>query len=121
MEKILVVNNDIDTMTLIKELLERRAYSVKYTGSGDESLLIAKSFNPDLLLIDILHKNIIPDFKSHPETASIPILMMTGYTWCNDDINKTKADHLIEKPFLMEELEEKIEQSIKIGVQVNEV
>ena len=49
MEKILVVNNDIDTMTLIKDLLEKKAYKVKYTSSREESLHIAKNLSLILL------------------------------------------------------------------------
>ena len=113
MEKILVVNNDIDTMTLIKDLLEKKSYKVKYTSNGEESLHIAKKFVPDLVLVDVLQKDVIPNLKRQPETSQIPIVLMTGYTWSNDTINNVEADDLIEKPFLMEHLQQKIQQNIK--------
>lgn len=107
-----MVNNDMDTMTLIKDLLEKKSYKVKYTSNGEESLHIAKKFVPDLVLVDVLQKDVIPDLKRHPETSQIPILLMTGYTWSNDIINNVEADDLIEKPFLMEHLQQKIQQNI---------
>jgi DNA-binding response OmpR family regulator len=117
MEKILVINNDMDTMTLLKELLEKKSYSVKYTSSGEDGMHLAEKFNPDLVLVDVLQKDCITGLKTHPATALIPILMMTGYTWNNEQGNETGADEVIEKPFYIDQLEEKIQSTLTRRVQ----
>ena len=44
MKKILVVNNDFDTMSLLKNWLEKKTYKVKYTSSQEEVPEIIKNF-----------------------------------------------------------------------------
>ena len=44
MAKILVVNNDIDMMSLLKKWLQRKNYEVKYTSNGEDATHIAKDF-----------------------------------------------------------------------------
>ena len=46
MKKILVVNNDFDTMSLLKSWLEKKTYKVKYTGNQKEVPKIIKEFRP---------------------------------------------------------------------------
>ncbi|MEO6730263.1 MAG: response regulator [Ferruginibacter sp.] len=113
MEKILVVNNDFDTMSLLKNLLEKRAYKVKYTSKGDEVIAMAQNFEPDLVLIDVLQKKFIADLKTHPATSYIPVIMMTGYTWNYDKLKDVEADDVIEKPFLLDQLQKKIQWTLK--------
>ena len=111
MEKILVINNDLDTMTLLKDLLEKKSYQVKYTSSGEDSIQIAKKFEPDLVLVDVLQKNCIGKLKTNPSTAYIPVILMTGYSW-NEKTNEVDADEIIEKPFFLDQLQQKIQLTI---------
>ncbi|MEP7142897.1 MAG: response regulator [Ferruginibacter sp.] len=111
MEKILVINNDFDTMSLLKDLLEKKAYQVTYTSSGEESIQIAKKFEPDVVLVDVLQKNCIEELRTHPATAYIPIILMTGYSW-NEKTNEVAADEIIEKPFFLEQLQQKIQLTL---------
>lgn len=111
MKKILVINNDFDTMSLLKSWLEKKAYHVKYTGSEDEVPLIMKEFTPELLIIDVLQKDVIENLKSDEKTASVPILLMTGYTLKTKN-NFLPGDDIIEKPFNLPLLEKKIQNLI---------
>lgn len=112
MEKILVVNNDFDTMTLLKNLLEKRSYKVKFTSKGEDVVPIAKKFAPDVVLIDVLQKAFIADLKTHPATSYIPVIMMTGYTWNNDVHKDLPVDDVIEKPFMLDQLQKKIQRTL---------
>ncbi|MEO5891426.1 MAG: response regulator [Ferruginibacter sp.] len=111
MDRILVINNDFDTMTLLKDLLEKQSYQVKYTSSGDESLQVAKAFAPDLLLVDVLQQNCIEDLKKNSSTADIPIILMTGYS-SNDKAIEADVEAIIEKPFLLKQLQEIIQGAL---------
>ena len=117
MKKILVVNNDVDTMSLLKSWLEKKSYTVKYTGNPDEAVKIAKEFFPQIALIDVLKKDVAEEIKKDKETSSIPIILMTGYT-VRQKINREFIDDTIEKPFNLPLLEKKIEKLLKISEQI---
>lgn len=64
MKKILVVNNDFDTMTLLKSWLEKKTYEVKYTSSQEEVPEIMKEFAPELVIVDVLQKEVAERMKA---------------------------------------------------------
>ena len=111
MEKILVINNDKDTMTLLKTWLERKKYQVKYTESKEEVPHLVKDFNPRVVLVDVLHGAVAEELKSDQQTRDIPVLLMTGYTKSREGTS-IAADDVIEKPFDLNLLEKKIENLI---------
>ena len=113
MEKILVVNNDFDTMELLKSWLERKKYKVKYTGNGDDVTQIVKDFNPDVIIVDVLQEKVAKNLKATEKTKNIPIILMTGYTILNRDFSMDNADDIIEKPFDPQILERKIKNVLK--------
>ncbi len=112
MKKILVVNNDFDTMTLLKSWLEKKAYKVKYTGSGEEVPVIMKEFAPELVIVDVLQKGVAEHLKADEHTRSVPVILMTGYTLRSKN-NHLPVDDIIEKPFNLPLLEKKIEKLIQ--------
>ena len=111
MKKILVINNDKDTMSLLKTWLERKKYEVRYTEDKDEVSQIMRDFNPRIVIVDVLQGAVAEELKSDQQTRDVPILLMTGYTksWQNTSL---PADDLIEKPFNLDLLEKKIENLI---------
>lgn len=113
MEKILVVNNDFDTMSLLKSWLEKKSYRVTFTGDPEEVIDLTKRFTPKLVLVDVLQKQAIEKLKSDRETRNIPLLLMTGYT-TRQKASDLPVDDTIEKPFNLSLLEKKIEQLIAV-------
>src|SRR5688500_19918132 len=112
MKKILVVNNDFDTMTLLQKWLEKKAYKVKYTGSQEEIPGIMKEFSPGLVMVDVLQKEVVEQLKTNKDTSSVPVLLMTGYT-LRAKTENLPVDDTIEKPFELPLLEKKIEKLIQ--------
>jgi DNA-binding NtrC family response regulator len=78
MKKILVINNDFDTMTLLKNWLEKKTYKVKYTGNQEEVGKIIKEFAPGLVIADVLQREVVEQLKIRKETRDVPDLLMTG-------------------------------------------
>lgn len=113
MKKILVINNDYDTMTLLKSWLEKKAYKVKYTGNQEEVPDIMKDFAPELVMVDVLQKDVAEQLKADEDTRSVPVLLMTGYTLKAKKNTELPVDDTIEKPFNLPLLEKKIERLIK--------
>ena len=108
MAKVLVVNNDIDTMSLIQHALEKRRYNVIYTGNGNAVPQIMKEFQPDVVLVDILQNEVVESLKANIETSKVPVLLMTGYTY--PESSSYYSDDIIHKPFNIGLLETKIER-----------
>jgi Response regulator containing CheY-like receiver, AAA-type ATPase, and DNA-binding domains len=113
MEKILVINNDIDIMSLMKSWLERKSYKVKYTGNEDEILSTVKDFKPDLIIVDVLKEEAAKKLKGAENTKHIPIILMTGYTINKQNLSNEDVDDIIQKPFDPQVLEKKIKTLLK--------
>ena len=112
MKKILVVNNDFDTMSLLKSWLEKKTYEVKFTGNQKEVPRIMKEFAPELVIVDVIQKEVAEQLKINKKTRSVPVLLMTGYTLRQMN-NQLPVDDTIEKPFNLHLLEKKIERLIR--------
>lgn len=54
MQKILIVDDEEDIRDLIKFNLEREGYEVSEAENGKDAILIAKSFRPDLIIMDVM-------------------------------------------------------------------
>lgn len=111
MNKILVINNDEDTMSLLKLWFERRSYTVKYTSSADNITHLIKEFEPKVVLVDVLQKDAAEEIKKNVETREVPVILMTGYTLRQTPL-EVMVDDVIEKPFNLRLLEKKIEKFI---------
>ena len=114
MDKILIINNDDDTMSLLKIWFERRSYKVKYTSSGENIPQLMKEFEPKVVLIDIIQKDAAIEIKNNKETCDIPVILMTGYTSRHTPL-EVMVDDTIEKPFDMQLLERKIDRLIDLA------
>lgn len=111
MSKVLVVNNDIDTMSLLQAWLEKKSFEVKYTGDPEEVATLIKEFKPQLALVDVLQKDVIKIIKED-KSSTIPVILMTGYTAKKLTGELLPVDDVIEKPFNLHLLEEKLKKHI---------
>jgi DNA-binding response OmpR family regulator len=114
MKKILIINNDFDTMLLLEKWLEKKGYDVKFSGNNREVMSIIHDFKPGLIIIDILQNQIIDEIKADKQAKYLPILMMTGYTLRRKG-RQFAVDDSIEKPFDLGLLEKKINGLINTG------
>lgn len=105
MKKILVVEDNPDTMYLVCFMLNNHGYSVLQAWNGRESVEMAIRERPDLILMDIQ----LPDMdgleatrqiRASPVDDSIPIAALTSYALANDRQQALAAgcSGYIEKP-----------------------
>lgn len=107
MKKILIINSSKETMHLLERWLERKAYNVRFTTHLDEVVSILAQFDPQLVIIDIDQKRVIPAIKNYD--GQLRLLLMIGYTQHSDHFG-LGVDDMIEKPFTLELLEKKVDQ-----------
>ncbi len=115
-ETILVVDDDLDILELLKMNLEPEGYTVRTASDGDSAIQSACTEPPDLILLDVMmpHKNglqVIAELKNIDETKSIPVLLVTARGQTDDKVLglETGADDYITKPFDLREVTARVE------------
>lgn len=83
---VLIIDDDIDLVEIIRMTLENEGYRVIDSQSGEQGIAKAKSENPDLILLDVMMGTVDEGFQVAYElrgdgaTKDIPILMLTAVT-----------------------------------------
>ena len=91
-EKILVVDDDPDTVKILDIYLQRLGYEVTIAQSGLQALELAHKILPDLIILDVMMPGmdgfeVAQSLHRLPDTATIPILMITARS-SQEDKNK---------------------------------
>ncbi len=114
-EKILVVDDDIDSLKLIGLMLQRNGYEVIAASVGSQALTKAASEHPDLIILDVMMPDmngyeVCRSLRKHPETRAIPIIMFTAKTLIDDKVAgfEAGADDYLTKPTHPAELASRI-------------
>lgn len=104
-DRILIVDDDIDTLRLVGLMLQRQGYQILAANHGAQAIALAKKEKPDLILLDVM----MPDMdgfevtrrlRADPETEIIPIIMFTAKTQIDDKVTgfESGADDYLTKP-----------------------
>jgi len=114
-DKILVIDDDLDSLKLIGLLLQRQGYQVVAAPGGSQGLAQAESENPDLILLDIMMPDmdgyeVCKRLRKDPRLAHIPIIMFTAKTRVDDKVTgfEAGADDYLTKPTHPAELASRI-------------
>lgn len=90
-DKILIVDDDLDTLRLVGLMLQRQGYQISAATNGQQGLEKAFEEDPDLILLDVM----MPDMdgyevtrrlRQNPSTAETPILMFTAKSQLDDKV-----------------------------------
>lgn len=105
-KNVLIVEDDRDIAELLRVNLTKEGYRVNSAFSGEEGLLMARSQNPDLILLDLMLPGtdgleVCKSLKSDEKTMKIPIIMLTAKSEDIDIVTglEVGADDYITKPF----------------------
>jgi pilus assembly protein CpaE len=90
-EKILIVDDDPDTVKFINIMLSRLGYHVVAASSGMEALEKVTVEHPDLIILDVMMPGmdgyeVSRNLRRNPKTAITPILMFTAKTTIEDKL-----------------------------------
>jgi CheY-like chemotaxis protein/MinD-like ATPase involved in chromosome partitioning or flagellar assembly len=110
-EKILVVDDDLDTLRLVGMMLERQGYTIVAASNGNQAIIMAQSEHPNLILLDVMMPDIdgvevTRRLRSNEVTKDVPIIMFTAKTQVEDKILgfEAGADDYLTKPTQPREL-----------------
>ncbi|MBU4446184.1 MAG: response regulator [Candidatus Marinimicrobia bacterium] len=121
--KILIVDDDIDLVEVLRIVLESHGYDVIDAQDGDRGFRLVEKEKPDLIILDVMMRTedegfyIAEKIRSQPDIANIPIIILTavcqqtGYQYKkNDDV--LPVDEFIEKPVMPKTLIKLIQKYI---------
>lgn len=108
---VLVVEDENDVVDLLRYHLKRAGYKVLIENTGDAGLAAARKNRPDAAIFDIMMPGmtgleVCRALKNDPETAGIPVLMLTAKSEVKDRVSglETGADDYVTKPFSPKEV-----------------
>ena len=107
-EKILVVDDEINLLKVVRDYLLLESYEVYTAGRGKEALEMFHDIGPDFIILDLM----LPDMsgeeicKEIRKVSNVPILMLTAKSDEEDKIRGLNigADDYLTKPFSPREL-----------------
>jgi DNA-binding response OmpR family regulator len=106
--RILVVDDDRNIVQLVRMYLEKDGYQVAVAYDGEEALDVARSFKPDLIVLDLMLSNVdgLEVCKRIRWDSDVPIIMLTARTTETDKLFGLDlgADDYVTKPFSPREL-----------------
>lgn len=115
-KKILVVDDEIESLKLIGLMLQRRGYEIIAARSGAQALEKVKTGDPDLVILDVMMPDmdgyeVCRHIRADPATSDLPIIMFTAKSMVDDKVAgfQAGADDYLTKPVHPDELASRIE------------
>ena len=119
-KKILVIDDDIDLLELLKFQFESVGFHIEVANNGLDGIKIAKELMPDIVLLDLVMDKIdgievCERMKSIDKLVNIPIAILSGRTESYNEISSfvAGADTYITKPIKFKVLLARINSLLK--------
>jgi DNA-binding response OmpR family regulator len=107
-KRVLVVDDDVKTVELVKLYLNRDGYKVLTAYNGTDALRLAREGHPDLIVLDLMLPGIdgLNVCRTLRDESDVPIIMLTAKTTEEDRLTGLDlgADDYVPKPFSPKEL-----------------
>lgn len=119
-KRILAVDDDPDTLLVVKTALKGDGHEVETAENGKKALEAAIANPPDLIVMDILMPEMngaqaAGELKNNPITAKIPIIMLTALKdkkYIKAALTNYGVDFYIIKPFEIPDFLTKVDQAL---------
>jgi DNA-binding response OmpR family regulator len=110
-KKILVVDDNCDSIMILRSILESQGFEVLSAQSGPEALDIVPRERPDLVLLDVMMPEmsgieVLERIKTTHATSKVPVIMVTAKIQDEDVMTGYQhgADYYITKPCTAKQL-----------------
>jgi two-component system alkaline phosphatase synthesis response regulator PhoP len=124
-KKVLLVDDDPDFVEAVRVIVESGGYDVSVAYDGKEGLEAVAKEKPDLIVLDVMmpvmngHET-CQALKKDPETAKIPVILLTAVAdrvttsqYTHRDMLESEAEDYMPKPVEPKELLELIKNWLK--------
>jgi DNA-binding response OmpR family regulator len=106
--RVLIVEDDGDTVFLLKQILQRAGFNVMSAHNGQEALHKCADLRPDLVLLDIMMPEVDgwDTLKYLRQVSNIPVIMISALSSKEDVVKALHSgvDDYITKPFFNDEV-----------------
>lgn len=101
--KVMIVDDDFTTVTLLETLLELDGYECLTVGRGSDVISKAEMFQPDIVLMDYHLSDtegvvVLRDIRSHSTLSNTPVVIASGMD-VEDEVIAAGANQFLVKPF----------------------
>jgi DNA-binding response OmpR family regulator len=113
MEKILLIDDDIVMVDLLRTLLEIEGFSVSALPDGEDVLALIKEVDPEMILLDVNLNDyrgvnldgfkLLGQIRECADLEEIKIIMTSGMDFSAQSVDKG-ADGFLHKPYMPDEL-----------------
>lgn len=103
-KRLLIVDNDIDVLDVMKEVFEYEGFEVKTLSRTDDVFTDIAVYDPHVVMIDYILEGInggelCHQIKHNPKTAHLPVIMVSAYSNVLNSLGHYGYDSFIAKPF----------------------
>ena len=125
-DKILAVDDERETRDLLRTSLSAEGYEVVVASNGEEAVGLAKTGNPQVILLDIEMPGIdgietCKRLKADEKTRLIPIIMMTSRGDRDIEAYLEGAADVVNKPFDIAHLAIRVKSMLRVRHLTNEL
>ncbi len=120
MSKILIIEDELDTVKVVTKRLADRGFEVIFANEGYQGIELARKEKPDLIILDLMLPGIdgyriCGLIKKDIRLAKIPILIFTAKAQENEIkmVEEAGADAYLNKPFEPQTLLAKVEELLR--------
>ncbi len=124
--KVLVVDDEREIRNLLRTSLSAEGYEVVVASNGEEAIGLAKTENPQVILLDIEMPGIdgietCKRLESDEKTRLIPIIMMTSRGDRDIEAYLEGATDVVNKPFDIVQLAIRVKSMLRVRHLTNEL
>ena len=123
MAKILIVEDDAQLQIIYQKKLSREGHEVLLATTGQEGLMLAKSAQPNIVLLDVMLPggqngfDILEQIKRDPNIAHTPILILTNLdTEQSTAMSIGASDYIIKANTSLDEMVAKVNKYLNTPV-----
>lgn len=121
-KRILLVEDDDALASVYITRLEAEGFEVRRVGNGEEALATAQSYQPALILLDVMMPkvsgfDVLDILRNTPETANIKVIMLTALSQATDQErakNLGADDYLVKSQVVISDVVDRIRHHLSI-------
>ncbi len=119
-KRILLVEDDDALANVYLTRLQAEGFDVRRVGNGEDALASARSYQPDLVLLDVMMPkvsgfDVLDILRNTPETANLKVIMLTALSQESDQERaKTLGadDYLVKSQVVISDVIDRIRQHL---------
>lgn len=117
MKKVLLIDDELEIVELLKMRLEANDYTVVAAFDGTQGLEKAKKEKPDLIILDVGMPKMdgftfVRELKKIADVKSTPVIVLTARDKMEDIFKLEGVSHYLAKPFNADELLQKVKEML---------